>query len=838
MTLLDRLGETPDDDELVTAFLDWAAERDLELYPAQEEAILELFAGNNVVLNTPTGSGKSLVAFAGHVGTVARGGRSWYTAPIKALVSEKFFELSAELGSDSVGMVTGDASVNPRAPVICCTAEILANKALREGARADVGLVVMDEFHYYSDPQRGSAWQIPLLELSRSQFLLMSATLGDTTRFETDLAERTGRATTLVADTHRPVPLEFDYRETPVHETLEELLAERRAPVYIVHFTQREATERAQSLTSLDVLTKDEKAAIRHEIGGFRFDTPIGKDIRRYLTAGIGVHHAGLLPKYRRLVERLAQQGMLKLICGTDTLGVGVNVPIRSVLFTQLCKYDGQSTRVLTVREFQQIAGRAGRRGFDDIGFVSVQAPAHWIENRRLEEKAKTDAKTRKKMVRRKPPERGYAHWSEETFDRLVDGTPEQLTSSFATSHQMLMNLLDRPGDGCGAVRGLMTDNHEPRKRQRAHIRRSISIYRSLVEAGVVETLAEPDDLDRVVRITIDLQDDFALNQPLSLFALEFIETIDRDDDDAYLTVLSVVEATLESPGVLMAAQLNRARDEAMAAMKAEGLEYEERMDKLAEVTAPEPMGDELRAAFAVFAQHHPWVGDEWVRPKSIARELYEGGYSFRDYVTLYGLKRSEGVLLRYLTDAYRALHQTVPAAARTRALDDLTEWLGELIRQTDSSLLEEWEALQHPDEDVHPSPPTESAERPDVTRNERAFGVMVRNELFRWVQLLARRDYSGLSERLAEFDQRIAADEIADQFDPYWDDHDRVAIDTDARNQRHVLVDADRVVQIISDPAGWYEWRIEGRVDLDRSSERGEAVVVFEAITRQDGLR
>ncbi|MCH7789717.1 MAG: DUF3516 domain-containing protein, partial [Acidobacteria bacterium] len=767
------LGTKPDDDTLLAAFLEWSTDQGLELYPAQEEAILELFAGNNVILKTPTGSGKSLVAFAGHVATIARQGRSWYTAPIKALVSEKFFELSAELGGQNVGMITGDGSVNAAAPVICCTAEILANKALREGTNADVSLVVMDEFHYYSDPQRGTAWQVPLLEMPQAQFLLMSATLGDTDFIQSDLTARTGRPTTVVKSTDRPVPLHFEYRETPIHESIEALLEDGQAPIYIVHFTQRDATDRAQSLTSLGAVNKGEKAAIREEIGHFRFDTPIGKDIKRFLAHGVGVHHAGLLPKYRRLIERLAQKGLLKLICGTDTLGVGVNVPIRTVLFTQLCKYDGTSTRVLGVREFQQIAGRAGRRGFDDIGNVWAQAPAHWIENRQMEAKAAVDPKARKKLVRRKVPERGYAHWNEETFDKLVSGVPEALTSSFATSHQMLMNLLDRPGDGCAATRHLLVDNHEPRARQRKHIRRSISIYRSLLDAGVMEQLYEPDEMGRVVRITVDLQDDFALNQPLSLFALEYIEAMDPADEGYQFDVLSVVEATLESPRAVIAAQRSKARDEAIANWKAEGIEYEERMERLSDVDAPQPLSEELGAAFEIFVGHHPWVGESRPDPKFIARELLETGYTFRDYVTHYGLKRSEGVLLRYLTDAYRALHQTVPSTARTLELNEITEWLGEVIRQTDSSLLEEWEKLQNPDETPQSASSAPAVdERPDVTSNMAAFGVMVRNELFRWVQLLARRDYRGLSERLAEFDQKVEQSVIEEAFTPYFDEH------------------------------------------------------------------
>ncbi|MGO8885723.1 MAG: DEAD/DEAH box helicase, partial [Streptosporangiaceae bacterium] len=364
-TLAEQLPEATDADSLFEAFATWTAARGLVLYPHQEEALIEIVSGANVILSTPTGSGKSLVAAGAHFAALARGVRSFYSAPIKALVSEKFFALCEMFGAANVGMMTGDASVNAGAPIICCTAEILASIALREGARADVGQVVMDEFHFYADPDRGVAWQVPLIELPQAQLVLMSATLGDVSRFERDLTRRTGRETTVVRSADRPVPLMFSYVLTPLHETLEELLATRQAPVYVVHFTQAAAVEQALALMSINVCTRAEKDAIAELIGGFRFTAGFGKTLSRLVRHGIGVHHAGMLPRYRRLVETLAQAGLLKVICGTDTLGVGINVPIRTVVFTSLSKYDGKKTRLLQVREFHQIAGRAGRAGFD-----------------------------------------------------------------------------------------------------------------------------------------------------------------------------------------------------------------------------------------------------------------------------------------------------------------------------------------------------------------------------------------------------------------------------------------------------------------------------------------
>ncbi|NNC81235.1 MAG: DUF3516 domain-containing protein [Acidimicrobiales bacterium] len=858
ITLVDRLHATRGEDvDLLDVFLEYAADIGLSLYPAQEEAILELFGGNHVILATPTGSGKSLVGVAAHFDAMARGVRSFYTAPIKALVSEKFFALSATFGSDNVGMITGDASVNPGAPIICCTQEILANRALREGAGADVAVAVVDEFHYYADPQRGWAWQVPILEMPQVQFLLMSATLGPTDRFEEELTRRTGRPTVTVADAERPVPLEFEWRNTPIHESVEDLVATDRSPAYIVYFTQRSVIEAAQSFTSLSICTKEEKQAIREMVGDFRFDTVIGKDLKRFLSHGVGVHHAGLLPKYRLLMEKLAQAGLLKVIVGTDTLGVGVNIPIRSVLMTQLFKYDGTRVRLLSVREFQQISGRAGRKGFDDQGTVWVQAPPHVIDNLQADRKAAADPKRKKKAQKKKPPEKGYAHWTEDTFTKLVGGSPEAMTSSFGVSHQMLLNLLDRPPHhhddrsipgGCQAVRHLLVDNHETRKLQRTHIRRAISMYRSLLDAQVVEELTEPDEDGRLVRVTLDLQDEFALNQPLSLFALEIIEALDVDEPTHALDVLSVIESVLENPGPILAAQVNKARDDLMAEMKRDGVEYDERIERLDEVEHPKPLREELYGSFERFRAKHPWVGSDNVKPKSVARELFERVMTFNEYVAEYGLKRSEGLLLRYLTDTYRAMNQTVPDSEKTEPVLDLIEWLGEMVRQVDSSLIDEWERLTNPPEETEPSAVSAPPTPPDVTTNERAFRVMVRNEAFRWVMLFARRDHAALSVATApdhaDDTERppsptLQIDDIAAQAEPYWDDHDHVVIDADARGpEQFILQPADSdtftVTQTICDPQGHNEWVAEGYVDLARSRELGRAVVVLKRIRRQ----
>jgi hypothetical protein len=826
---MDLLATIPDGagpDEVYEAFTLWAEQRGFSLYPAQDEAIIELVSGSHVILSTPTGTGKSLVAVAAHAACLARGGRTYYTAPIKALVSEKFFALVEIFGARIVGMVTGDSSVNPDAPIICCTAEILANLALREGAGAAVDQVVMDEFHYYGEPDRGWAWQVPLLLLPRAQFVLMSATLGDVTAIASDLERRTGRAVAEVTGVERPVPLHFSYARIPVHEQVEQLLGTGEAPIYIVHFSQAAAMERAQALSSIKIVSRAQRDEIAEAIGGFRFTTGFGRTLSRYVRAGIGVHHAGMLPRYRRLVETLAQRGLLRVICGTDTLGVGINVPIRTVLLTALTKYDGQRMRHLSAREFHQIAGRAGRAGYDTAGTVVAMAPDHEIENAAAIAKAGDDPKKQRKIVRKKAPQ-GFVSWGEASFEKLVEAVPEPLEPRMQLTAAMLINVIARGGDVFANVRSLVFDNHEPRARQYELARRAIAIFRTLRDAGIVESA------DDSIRLTVDLQPNFALNQPLSPFALAAIDLLDPLESPGAagtghyaLDAVSVIEATLDDPRPVLSQQEFRARGEAVAAMKRDGLDYDARMEALEEITYPKPLAELLAQSFEVFASSQPWVRDFELSPKSVVRDMFERALSFGEFVSLYQLGRSEGLVLRYLSDAYRAIRQTVPAEARTEALLDLIEWLGELVRQVDSSLVDEWEALVNPSL-AAPGAPVVPPAPPSVVANRRAFTVLVRNEMFRRVQLAALQKDDELGELDPDVDWSAA-------LDAYFDEHDEILTGAPARSPALCAIDeADavargiwRVEQTIDDPAGDHDWRIRAEVDLEASVEEGTAVV------------
>ncbi len=833
MPLLDRLPTPPGDpdpDALFDAFESWVEEQGLTLYPAQEEALIEIVSGNNVILSTPTGTGKSLVATGAHFAALARGERTFYTAPIKALVSEKFFALIEVFGAENVGMLTGDAAVNSQAPVVCCTAEVLANIALREGAAADVGQVVMDEFHYYSEPDRGWAWQVPLLELPHAQFLLMSATLGDVTPFVEDLTRRTGRETTAVTSSTRPVPLSYEWAVTPMHETIEELLTTHQAPVYVVHFTQASALERAQALTSVNVCTREEKDRISELIGGFRFSPGFGKTLSRLVKHGIGVHHAGMLPKYRRLVEQLAQAGLLKVICGTDTLGVGINVPIRTVVFTGLSKYDGRRQRMLKAREFHQIAGRAGRAGFDTAGTVVVQAPEHVVENARLVKKAGDDPKKLKRVQRKKAPE-GQITWTEEAFERIVAAEPEALVSRMRVSHSMLLNVIARPGNPAEAMRHLMRENHEDARSQLRLMRLAAAQHRSLLAAEVVELVTPPEPDGRRVRLVEGLQLGFALNQPLSAYALAVFDTLDPEVSTYALDVVSVVEATLEDPRPVLGAQEHKARGDAIGEMKADGIEYDERMELLEEVSWPKPLRELLEHTYGLYRQRHPWVGEDALSPKSVVRDMYERAMTFGEYVAFYGLTRSEGLVLRYLGDAYRALRQTVPDSVRTDELEDIQEWLGAVVRQTDSSLLDEWERLSDPSRLTGPTDPDILPPVPErITANERAFTVLLRNAMFRRVELAAYRRWEQLGELEAETGSSMSGEDWRDAIEEYFAEHDSIETGQEARGPHLLMVEKGErtweVQQIIGDPQGDHDWRITATVDLAASDDEGELVL------------
>ena len=839
-TLKDFLGS----EDILGSFMEWAQSRGTTLYPAQEEAILELLDGKNVILNTPTGSGKSMVALALHFDSIVHGRKSVYTCPIKALVNEKWMALCKEFGAENVGLSTGDATVNHDAPILCCTAEILANMALNEGEKLDIMDVVMDEFHYYSDRERGVAWQVPLLTLPQSRFLLMSATVGATEFFERDLTKHTGRETVTVRSTQRPVPLDFSYSTSEISTEVQKLVNEGKAPVYVVHFTQAAAASNAQNFMSLDLCSKEEKQAINEAIKEVRFSSPYGPDVKRWLKQGIGLHHAGLLPKYRILCEKLAQKGLLKVICGTDTLGVGVNVPIRTVLFTQLCKYSGDKTAILTARDFHQIAGRAGRKGFDDVGYVVAQAPEHVIENLKLEAKSR---QTGKKFQKRKPPEHGYVPFDENTYRRLIDAQPEPLTSSFRVDHGMLLNILSRETDGCRAMRNLLKDCHESAASKKQLQHRAFMLFRSLVEKKIVEFVPAVAPGYSHLRVNMDLQDDFAMNQPLSLYLLDTLPKLDKDSPEYALDVITLCESIVENPEAILRIQQNKARDARLNELKAQGMEYNQRMEELEKVEYPKPLRDFIYDTYNAFAEVHPWV-DVNVEPKSIVREMFENFSTFSGYVKQYNLQRMEAILLRHLNYVYKVLSQTVPDGYKNEELLEMQDYLGDMIRRVDSSLLEEWEKMAHPEDyqkRLEAGTAEDEAEKAfgadkaasDITYDKKRFINMVRQRIFQIMGSLAKQDFADVLDSLAEdlAEGEMLADEngtpwtekrLLEIMAAYTAEHHKFRMDVEGRALAHTIVTYEgntmHVQQMLQDEEEFNDWSIDFELNLDECREAG----------------
>jgi hypothetical protein len=832
------IGGIHDGAAILDRFTAWVRSTGLEPYPAQEEALLELMTGRHVILSTPTGSGKSLVALGLHFKAMCEGRRSFYTAPIKALVSEKFFDLCEQLGAGNVGMLTGDASINWAAPVVCCTAEVLANMAVSQGERTDAPYVVMDEFHYYGDRDRGSAWQIPLIALPRTRFLLMSATLGDTRVIERHIEERTGVAVSRIHSEDRPVPLDFRYVETPVHETVEKLLKDREAPIYIVHFTQREATELAQALTSTNLVDKERRRAIAAAIGGFRFDTPFGRDMRRFLGHGVGLHHAGLLPKYRLLVERLAQQGLLAVICGTDTLGVGVNVPIRTVLFTKLSKFDGQKVSLLKVRDFKQIAGRAGRKGFDDHGTVVVQAPEHVIDNLRAEARARGMKGKRRasKKQKKRPPPKGFVAWGRDTFERMVHSPPEMLRSRFTVTHGLIVACLRSEagshdaGTGYRVLASLIAHCHDAPPRRRRLRRRAARLFRSLRRAGVVEIVRDADTGRPAVQVSQELQRDFSLHQSLALYLVDAAAALDREADDYALDLLSVTEAILEDPRPILYAQERKAKNELMARLKAERVPFEERIARLDKITWPKPGAEFIYATFDLFAEKHPWVGGDDIRPKGVARDIFETYSEFNDYVKRMEIARVEGLLLRYLGEVHDTLGRSVPASLKTEEVHDMVAFFRAMIARVDSSLLQAWEEM------VRPGPAAPEPEAPpreyDLALDPRALRARIRSELTPIVRALAARRYDEVPEWLhPACREEWTPAAIEEALAPFYAQYGAIVDDPRARKAHLCVIDPLgprrwRVRQVLIDDLDDRFWALEGEVDLRDDPNPGDPLL------------
>ncbi len=826
---------SPEPDEIMLGFFEAVEALKLKLYKAQEDAILELMTGKNLILSTPTGSGKSLVATALHFKAFVEKKRSFYTCPIKALVSEKFFALCEQFGAENVGMLTGDASINRDALIICCTAEVLANFAVCEGAKAQVDYVIMDEFHYYADPDRGVAWQVPLLCLPQATFLLMSATIGNCEHIKESLQKQNGKEVAEILSVERPVPLDFSYSEKPLHEALAELISERKYPIYVVNFTQRECVLEAQNAMSVDICTKDEKLAIDKALAGFRFDTPFGKDIKRFIRHGVGIHHAGLLPKYRLLTEKLAQGGLLKIIMGTDTLGVGVNVPIRTVVFTRLCKFDGTKTTILSVQSFKQISGRAGRKGFDTEGSVVVQAPEHVIENKRAQNRVSADTQKRKKVVTKPAPSKNYVHYDASTLERLVKDPPEPLTSQFNVSHGMIINALmsyqNNANPGYKNLIAIIAKSHETNKNKSKHRKRTAQLFKSLLQAQIFSIVKNINTGSRIVA-NESLQDDFSLHHTLSLYLIEAASVLDKNHPEYALDILSLVEAIQENPSAILQRQVEKKKNAAMAEMKADRLEYDARIEALEKIEYDKPLKEFIYQTYNEFEKKHPWVMEENIHPKSIVREMFLIGATFNEYINEYGLARAEGLLLRYLSQTYKALVQSVPELAKTDALLDIIAYLRTMLSRVDTSLIDEWESMFDENHQVLIKREEQARLAFDPRVNKKAFTAKVRAELFHLVRLLAAKNYEEVLLSIANPSEWSEL-KLSSALEPFTQEYGGLIADPRARNPSLTKLEQQSestysVIHTLLDEQEDNMWHLVGEINLDKKGDENQPIIAL----------
>ena len=869
--LFDLLPFTPDHklipidpEDALMRYSSWVQSQGITLWPHQEEALLDLASNEHVILGTPTGSGKSLVAVGMCYFACTQNKTIYYTAPIKALVSEKFFYLVKLFGKDLVGMITGDCVINSEAPIICCTAEILAQDALRWETDSDIKLVCMDEFHYFGDKDRGWAWQVPLLVLKDTQFLLMSATLGDTTALAQKLKSLTQRDVSTITNAPRPVPLSYSYSTLSLEASVELIMQQRGVPVYIVCFAQSEAQKSAAALASFGISNKEEREEIKKELAGFNFSTAYGKELKRLLLCGVGVHHAGMLPRYRLLVERLAQKGLLPVICGTDTLGVGINVPIHTVVLRALAKYDGRRMRILNSREFHQITGRAGRSGFDTEGVVVSLATPYEIERLRARAKAANDPKKLKRIKVPKPPE-GYVGWSEHTFQKLIESEPEALTPRLKITHAMVLAEVMHGGAAYARLHALIKNSFQTAEEQEKLIHACQEIFATLMDAGVIvreeatgaavqpgddtagdqpaagttsdtaattagdtnATVAADTWENASYALAKDIPSDFALDQMLAPFVIAACELIDRESPNYALDIVSLVEASLENPPQIMKALVKEAKNKALAEMKMEGIDYEERMERLENVSYEKPLKELIDVAYMRYCAEVPWAKDFQLYPKSIVRAMLESANDFKGYVQKISISRSEGTLLRYLSDAWRVLAKTIPQEFINDDLERIISWLHMLIRTTDSSLLDEWEM----DSLTAKTPQTPRVGPVQIVEDPHGLEIMIHNALFKRVLLASKND----SAALGKLDEPFGFYERKwrSVLDEFFEAHEALYINQDARSKRYFSVDTrEEKTQHLwhahisfLDAEGDIDFGISADVDLDATKTAGEVI-------------
>jgi len=362
-------------------------------------------------------------------------------------------------------------------------------------------------------------------------------------------------------------------------------------------------------------------------------------------------------------------------------------------------------------------------------------------------------------------------------------------------------------------------------------------LFESLVDAGIVEA----DLASRRVRLHVDLQEDFSLDRALSLWLVAALGALDPESATYAVDVLTLVESILEDPDAVLRQQLEVIKSAKLAELKMAGVEYEQRVAELEKLEHPKPLRDFVYDSFNAFAREHPWARGDNVRPKSVAREMVERFMDFNEYVREYELGRSEGTLLRYLTDTYRVLVQSVPAAAKTRPVEDIEVFLRAIVRSVDSSLLDEWERMRAPVDPAKGSAP-EAAEGapPLLTSDERGFTVLVRTAMFQLVRALARKDWTLAASMVSTLpdEEPWTGERFARELAAFFAEHSALRLDPAARSPQNTRVvdqrrDAWEIVQVLCDPEEDNDWAISCIVDLEASNRDGRPAIAMRAVSR-----
>lgn len=707
----------PSDGELELSFYEkflWS--RGLEPYPVQEQALAHIFAGTSVLVTVPTGTGKTLMAKAALHAALGRGHRAIYTTPLRALTEEKYRELSADFGEHNVGFATGDYKVNRDAPIQVEVAEILWNRIVADKHVSPAEIVVMDEGHYFNDPERGYVWEQSIIGLDpRTQLVVLSATVGHPEKF-CHWVELTRRVTMALVDSReRKVPLVHEFREEMIIDTVRELAFSGDVPAIVFVFGREQCFEVARLLKSCRRFTTDEeKAKVEAMCDEALLPSGASKELRPLLTHGIGIHHAGILPRYKQLVEQLALERLIKFVVSTETIAAGINLPARTVVFPALRKFVKQAPRLVTAAEYHQMAGRAGRPQFDDRGLAITLAPEQIVSDLKKELKdaakraAYDEAKVKKSVYNRARSDaqrKGDIVWTPEVHAELVRGEPAELRSKTKiTAEQVLaIGLPDL------TATKIATDSVEARM---AAAEASLPPSMRLDIVTVIENLLL-EDRERVVlqktlaqlvdnlkaigvidehgkqisgQMIRDLQgmDGLFIYYVLFNHQLEYIELRELIE---YLIDHDVIQRLLDRKGEDAKREWCRAKlrelREGNPHITWEDVEAE--WDK--EHPRPPTKVEVIHAELSAKVPHPELHGGK--KPKNVWATLEDSGMGFLEFVERHSLEHEEGNLFSYLVRVMNFARK-LGQASQLSEFEDMAERVQKLLARVDIRLIDD----------------------------------------------------------------------------------------------------------------------------------------------------